>query len=122
MKMKKRFLLLMLAIAGLALAFWAVKNIPTKQEMRARQIIQTFMDSRGMDMKPGTEKYTIFMRGIVWGEYPELTGNDSDFVKNQDELDSVLDYAWKHSGYKDLYEGYNEPDMEEAAPSPYSNK
>jgi len=58
------------------------------------------------------------MRGIVWGEYPELTGNDLGFVKNRDELDSVLDYAWKHSGYQDLYGGYNEPDMEEAAPPP----
>ncbi len=71
-----------------------------------------------MNIQPGTEEYTIFMRGIVWGEYPELTGDDSDFIKNQDELDYVLDYAWKYSGYEDLYGGYDEPDVEEVKPPP----
>ena len=107
----------MLATAGLALTFWAVKNKPTKREIQAKQIIQELMDSQGMDIKPGTEEYSIFMRGIVWGEYPELTGNASEFIKNREALDAVLDYAWKHSGNKDRYGGYNEPEMEEA-PSP----
>ena len=115
-------LLLLLAIAGFALVFWVAKNMPTKQEIRAKQIIQSFMDSKGMDIEAGTEEYKTFMRGIVWGEYPELTGNDSDFVKNQEELDYVLDYAWKYSGYKDLYGDYNEPDTEEAVPTTESNK
>jgi len=107
-------LLLLLAIAGFALVIWAVKNIPTKHEIRAKQIIQAYMDSKGMEIEPGTEEYKLFMRGIIWGEYPELTGNGSDFVKNQEELGYVLDYAWKHSGYKDLYRDYDEPDTEEA--------
>ena len=59
-----------------------------------------------MDIKPGTEEYTILMQEIVRGEYPELTGNAPDFIKNQEDLDAVLDYAWKHSGYKDRYGGY----------------
>jgi len=115
-------LLLLLAIAGFALVIWAVKNIPTKHEIRAKQIIQAYMDSKGMEIEPGTEEYKLFMRGIIWGEYPELTGNGSDFVKNQEELGYVLDYAWKHSGYKDLYRDYDEPDTEEAVPATESTK
>ena len=88
------------------MAFWSVKNIPTKGEIKAKQIIQEFIDSKGMDIKPGTEEYTIFMRGILLGEYPDLTGIASEFIKNQEALDAVLDYAWKHSGYKDRYGGY----------------
>jgi hypothetical protein len=88
-----------------------------EQEARAEQIIHSFMEAQGIDIQPGTEDYTIFMREIVWNEYPELTGKDSDFVKDQDELDCVLDYAWNHSGYKELYGDYNESDAEEAKPS-----
>ena len=122
MKIKKTILLLLLTIAGVALVFGVVKSIPTKQEIRAKQIIQTYMNSKGMDIKPGTEEYKIFMRGIVWGEYPELTGSESDFINNQNELDCVLDYAWKHSGYKGRYGGYDELEMEEAAPPTESDK
>jgi hypothetical protein len=84
------------------------------EQKRAEQIIHSFMEAQGIDIQPGTEDYTIFMREIVWNEYPELTGKDSDFVKDQDELDCVLDYAWNHSGYKELRGGFGESDVEEA--------
>jgi len=58
------------------------------------------------------------MRGIIWEEYPELTRDDSEFVENQEELDSVFDYAWKHSGYKELYDGYEKASAEEAKTPP----
>jgi len=122
MKNKKLILISLLAIVGFAVTLLIVvqrnRNIRTEQETQAEQIIRSFMDARGMNIQPGTEEYTIFMRGIVWGEYPELTGDDSDFIKNQDELDYVLDYAWKYSGYEDLYGGYDEPDVEEVKPPP----
>jgi len=60
------------------------------------------------------------MRKIIWGEYPELTGKDSKFIENPDELDYVFDYAWKYSGYKDLYGGDDEPDIWEASLSAVS--
>ncbi|HNQ31850.1 MAG TPA: amidase domain-containing protein [Candidatus Woesebacteria bacterium] len=107
-----KVILLLLAVFGIAIN--PLSEVNGQTETQAKQIIQSFMDSKGMDIEPGTEEYKTFMRGIVWSEYPELTGNDSDFVKNQEELDYVLDYAWKYSGYKDLYGDYNEPDTEEA--------
>ncbi|NBD36173.1 MAG: hypothetical protein GVY30_09265 [Chloroflexi bacterium] len=72
------------------------------------------MDAKEMDIQPSTEEYTTFMRGVIWEEYPELTGDDSEFIENQEELDSVFKYAWEHSGYKNLYSGYQEPSVEEA--------
>lgn len=82
----------------------------------AEQIICAFMDAREVDVQPNTEEYTTFMRGIIWEEYPELTGDNSEFIENQAELDSVFDYAWEHSGYKDLYSGYEETNAAEATP------
>jgi hypothetical protein len=58
------------------------------------------------------------MRKIIWGEYPELTGEDSKFIENPDELGHVFDYAWKYSGYKELFGGNDEPDFREASPYP----
>ena len=75
------------------------------------------MDEKGLDIDPCTEEYKIYMRRIVWGEFPELTGENSIFVNNQDELDYVSDYAWKFSGYEALYGGYDEIDVEEASPT-----
>ena len=88
-----KVILLLLAVFGIAIN--PLSEVNGQTETQAKQIIQSFMDSKGMDIEPGTEEYKTFMRGIVWSEYPELTGNDSDFVKNQEELDYVLDYAWK---------------------------
>lgn len=80
----------------------------------AEQIISSFIDAKGMDVQQDTEEYTMLMRRIVWEEYPELTGNSSVFVRSQEELDNVLDYAWEHSGYRNLYRGHNEIIFEEA--------
>ena len=67
-----------------------------------------------MDSKPGTDEYEIFMRRILWGECPELTGEGSIFVNKQEEIDYIFDYAWKHSGYKDMVGNYREQEEKEA--------
>ncbi|NBD36174.1 MAG: hypothetical protein GVY30_09270 [Chloroflexi bacterium] len=122
MKNKKLVTTLLYAIVGctvvLLVFFLGNRYIQTKQERQAKQIIHTFMEAEGMNVQPNTEEYTIFMRRIVWGEYPELTEINSDFIENQTELDYVLNYAWKHSGYKGLYGGYNEPDANEVTSPP----
>ena len=113
-------LLIFFIISGISISVlvcFLLKNAPTEQEIIAEQIIQSFMDEKGIDIDPRTEEYKIFMRRIVWGEFPELTGKNSIFAKNQDELDYVNDYAWKFSGFKALYGGYDEIDVEEASPT-----
>ncbi len=122
MRNKKLVTILLLAIVGFAVVllvlFLGNRYIQTEQEREAKQIIHAFMEAEGMNIQPNTEEYTIFMRRIVWGEYPELTELDSDFIENQTELDYVFDYAWKYSGYEDLYGGYDEPDANEVEPPP----
>jgi hypothetical protein len=119
---KRTCLLSLLILTGLILivilAFQWIIHIPTKQEKRANQIINSFMESKGIQAEPGSEEYRIIMRKIIWGEYPELTGEDSKFIENPDELDCVFDYAWQYSGYKELYGGDDEPDIWEASPYP----
>ncbi|MCD4737775.1 MAG: hypothetical protein K8R89_00755 [Anaerolineae bacterium] len=122
MKNKKLVSVLLLVIVGFAVVLLMVflrnRYIQTEQERLAKQIIHVFMEAEGINIQPNAEEYTIFMRRIVWGEYPELTELDSDFIENQTELDYVLDYAWKHSGYEDLYGEYDEPNTNENEAEP----
>ena len=123
-RMTKKYLIILLILVGLSSAIWM--NRPKieallekrQQEIRAEQIIQAFMADKDLNIRRGTEEYIVFMRKIFWGEYPELTGSDSTFVKHPDEVNYIFNYAWKHSGYEKLYGGYAEPDMKEAKPSP----
>ena len=122
MQNKRLMTILLWAIVGSAVVllvlFLGNKYIQTRRERQAKQIIHAFMEAEGVNIQPNTEEYTIFMRRIVWGEYPELTEIDSDFIEDQTELDYVLDYAWKYSGYEGLYGGYDEPEANEVEPPP----
>ena len=90
-------------------------NQSVKEEIRAEKIIQSFMETQGLDIDPTTDAYKTFMRKIIWGEYPELTGSGSTFINNPDDLDFIYTYAWKYSGYQDLYGEYQDDiDLQEA--------
>ena len=97
-----------------------IRTKPTEQEVWAEETILLFMEAKGREIKPSTDEYMRFMRGILLGEYPELTGVNSEYIEGQDELDYILMYAWKHSGYGDVYGDYPELDAGQA-PSPPSN-
>ncbi|MBU2713424.1 amidase domain-containing protein [Zooshikella harenae] len=60
-----------------------------------RDIVETFMLSKGisLDEQIDNKRYVTFMRGILLGEYPELTGPHSVYVKSQAELNAVIKYA-----------------------------
>jgi hypothetical protein len=117
MKSKKNVLNLLLIFLGVTAVVFIVKSIPSKEENRAREIIQNYMVTMGLEKKPGTDEYKIFMRRILWGELPDLTGPDSDFIKSSEELDYIFAYAWKYSGYMDLYGDYHDDiDLPEAIP------
>ena len=111
-----KLMFLLLIIFGYIFA--PLEIVQAEEWTSAKQIIDSFMEAQGMDIQPGTEEYEKFMSGILLGEYPELTREDSEFIKNQDELSSVLDYAWKYSIYGERYKNYDykEPSIEEAKP------
>ena len=62
----------------------------------ARQIIRDFLRAKGLTALPGTRAYGQLMKGILLGGYPELTGPQPTLVRNQAELDSLLEYAGQH--------------------------
>jgi len=99
MKTKKSIIAI---LAGLALLAVIVFLWIGFRQIRAEQIIHSYMVSRGMDVEPGTKEYQRFMRDILWGAYPELFGI-SDFIKNEEEVVCVHDYAYMYSGYVELY-------------------
>lgn len=91
-----------------------IANRPTDQELLAEQIIHMYLEEEGMNIKPRTDEYKSIMRGILLGDIPELTVVGRNYISSQEELDCVLNYAWEHSGHKELYGGYEEPDIKEA--------
>lgn len=113
------YVLLMLFGIGILLTIIVLKRQETPEDQRAKQIILTYIEAKALDIHPGTEQYARFMKGILLGEYPELTGENSAFIKNQDELSYVLKYAGENMywGIERLFRRkYQEPDIEEANP------
>lgn len=103
--------LLAIAAASLFVGYHAVVDAP------GRRIIHAYMKATGVPIRPRIAEYRIFMRRIVWGEIAELR-QTSEYVTNQQELDAVNGYAWKYSGYPQLYGKYREKEVPEALPPP----
>lgn len=92
-------------------------SIKPYEEMKAEQIIKTFIESNELTFT-STEEYDHFLREIFWGNFPELVTLDSGYITKPEEVDYVIDYVWKYSGYKNIYEISNSiDDLEEAIPS-----
>ena len=102
-----------LLIASFVIPFLVV-NQPTEEELLAEQIIHSYIESQGLSIRQGTDDYRILMRKIIWGEVPELTEIGAGYINSQEELEYVVSYAWKFSGYKEAYINYREPDIKEA--------
>lgn len=112
---RKTLVNFLIIIIGLIVIVFVIKNLPTREEVIAKEIIQSYIETNGLVLKPGSEEYIIFMRRIVWGEVPELSQIGSEYFKTTEELECVNAYAWKYSGYEDRYGGYEvEEDLEEA--------
>jgi hypothetical protein len=117
-KIKKLIFIFVVLLALGIFLFWLVQEI---EDAPGKRIIHAFMDAEGMNVRSGTKEYSRFMKGILLGEYPELTGKDSVFIKNEQELSYVLKYASRHmySGIDKLFrKQYKEPDIQEASPPP----
>jgi len=118
MKTKKSIKVLLAGLALLAvMVFLWINVFPNKQQIRAEQIIFSYMISKKMYILPGTEQYKHFMEAIIWKEHPELN-RVSDFIKNEEEVDDVIRYALKYSGYDEIYGGRVFPEVKEALPIP----
>lgn len=94
-----------------------VQSMNNQNQVSGEEIIQTYLESIQIDIQPNTDEYRLLMRGILLGEYPELTGNNSVFISNQTDLSLVLNYASENSGFNELYGIYDEPNEPEAISS-----
>ena len=119
MKSKKLIYILLLVFVGgvailIAILQKSVFQKPqTQAEQLAEQIILSYIEAKGLDIQPGTEEYAQLMKGILLGEHPDLTGEDSKFIKSDVERDYVIDYAASHINAGNE-KNYREPDVEEA--------
>jgi len=95
----------------LVIFFQPLLSVKASDDARAEQIIQDYIDYLELDIQPGTIDYKLFLRNVFWGNYPDLTGIDSVFLTNPAEIDYIVNYAWKYSGYQEIYNSYNFPDM-----------
>ncbi len=54
-------------------------------ETPAEQIVLAYIKARGLNIQPATEEYSKLMKGILLGEQPDLTGEDSVFIESETE-------------------------------------
>ncbi len=118
MKTKKLiYILLPVVVIGISVILLLVpqKMRKTQSEQRAEQIILEYIEVKGLDIHPGTEQYAMLMKGILLGEHPDLTGENSPFIQNEAERDCIFDYAARHLGLGNRG-NYNEQESKEAKP------
>lgn len=94
MKTKSGLLILFLLLLGItATAFVAIRNKPTPEDQRAERIILTYLVEKGIQARPGTKAYSRLMKGLLLGEYPELTDVSLGYLDNPEDQDIILNYA-----------------------------
>ena len=102
MKDKRRldFLLLVGVVGSLILLtlFLTKSNQPpqTSAQQRGEQIILAYIKEKNLNINLGTEEFMKMMKGILLGDYPDLTGENSPFVKTISDRDNVIEYAATH--------------------------
>ena len=122
MKSKKLLVILILFLTGiiaiLFLLFLKNRQQPplTEEDRQAEQIILSYIEAKGLNIEPGTEEYAMLMKGILLGEHPELTGENSTFVTNDEERNQILSYAAAYMNIGNKVD-YREPDVDEALPT-----
>jgi hypothetical protein len=107
MNKKRRLWVTLLVVAGIGLAliaFLSLKANPTpltQEEVRGEQIILAYIEARHLNIRPGRDEYQKMMKGILLGEYPDLTGKASIYATTPADRDAVIDYAATHmrAGY-----------------------
>ncbi len=95
-----------------------IRDCAVYQARTGQQIINAFLQPKGLNVRPGTRDYGRLMKSILLGGYPELTGPQATLVRNQAELESVLEYVTQHARDGIWYWGPQptEPALPEALP------
>lgn len=95
MKQNKIVILFAILLVGLVSIMYlsAQFNRATADDEKAKQIISTYIQAKGLNIRPDTEEYSRFMKGILLGEYPDLTGIDSTFIEGQRDSDLIINFA-----------------------------
>jgi hypothetical protein len=107
MKGKKLIYILPLVFVGVGLLLFVLwqfnfnQNQLSPAEQHAEQIILAYIDARQLNIQLGTLEYKRMMKGILLGEYPDLTGKNSTFVESAVERDAILDYAATHMNVRE---------------------
>lgn len=65
----------------------------TPDQLWAEKTILAYIDAKGLDIPFCSARYNIFLRGILLGDVPELTKAPSPFVKNDAEVQHIMEYA-----------------------------
>jgi len=131
MRNKKNTILLV--IAGCIIILFAVlqKDIlgcmlgrKTPEEKWAEQTILAYIEAKGLNIHLCTNKYNIFLRGILLGDPIELTTPPSAFIKNDLEGQYILEYASKNFHIPEEMQssfGTEAPVFEAVTPIPKGN-
>lgn len=103
---------------GSGLGAGGIRECAGYQARTGQQIVNGLLQEKGINARPGTRNYGRLMKQIMLGKYPELTGPQATLVRNQAELESVLEYMAQHARDGIWYWGPQptEPDIPEALP------
>jgi hypothetical protein len=97
---RKIAILMLMSAFSVILLSSAITVLADENENRkeAEQIIDTFINEKGLGIQKNTKEYQELMKSILLGDYPELTGEGSKYISGQQDLDLILEYATKQMG------------------------
>lgn len=102
MKHKKVLYALAVIFAGIAVflgILWLQNEQEPKltpDEIKAEKIILSYIEAKNLEIETATEGYSFFMKGILLGEYPELTGENPIYGNDPKLREAIISYTGKH--------------------------
>jgi len=96
------------------------------QESIGERIINSYLEQNQKSLdsevkRKGSNEYLDFLFRVSMGDYPDLTGKKSDYIKSSEELDAVIDFITKELAPR--YNNYpSDPIKEDKVLSPTDKK
>lgn len=84
-----------IVVIGIVLALYIghKSRVKTEQDIKAEQIIFSYIMENDLNIELSSKEYYQLMKGILLGEHPELTSKESAIISNEHERSLILDYA-----------------------------